>query len=530
MNVNDKPIQFYVNGNNANHQSIISTNFPLPQNAPQNNRNVRGMDVGVKRIDFGIVNHFQREFANSLLGEKNTANGFIDFIQPVDSAIDIAFFVQHLKNFDTEWHKRSLEYVENLSIKDQYMLRAYTRNGDEMINALIRKYNAFESDPKIMELVRRCIIQNSNNVIAVQIFEELGFDPERFIEIKGGNQQPAVVGAGLGHLIDYVAEAKIEDIKKHIAKLATEIKRIIGAAPPLTKKIKLFRGVKTDYTANNDINRSIDTQQCVLYGFQSMSYATSVAISFAGQYNEENLQHHHMIYSFTLHPGVPCIAMEGISHFPEECEILVDMNMACQYNYFFNEKIHLNSLNYQYYQLFTGVVAYPFNSFYIKNLIIAPLLRDRGARNNSSSFNANSNTQNTSRNNFIESPIFPINAESVHSSNLNAAMHEYGYNGYGGRILSTKTRKNLNLSRNLGKTIRNIKQKNIRVNKMNKVNNANKRNNVEAVMKRIEAIEAKETDYRKVRDPGLGFIIVKDEKVPAASKKLLAQMKSDLEL
>jgi hypothetical protein len=37
---------------------------------------------------------------------------------------------------------------------------------------------------------------------------------------------------------------------------------------------------------------------------------------------------------------------------------------------------------------------------------------------------------------------------------------------------------------------------------------------IQATMKNIERYEAKNTNYLAVRDPGLGFIIVKDAKVP----------------
>jgi hypothetical protein len=52
--------------------------------------------------------------------------------------------------------------------------------------------------------------------------------------------------------------------------------------------------------------------------------------------------------------------------------------------------------------------------------------------------------------------------------------------------------------------------------------------NIEIVQKKIKELEAAETDSSKVRDSGFGFIIVKDVKVSAASKKLLNEMKKSV--
>ena len=120
---------------NNNLNSIISTNIPLPENASQNNRNARGMDVGVKRINYDVIRAFQDSFTESLLKSKELQlNEFMDFIAPVDAALDKSFLIQHLKNFDKEWFRNSINYVHTLPNKDKFMLRAYTRNGDKLIN------------------------------------------------------------------------------------------------------------------------------------------------------------------------------------------------------------------------------------------------------------------------------------------------------------------------------------------------------------------------------------------------------------
>ena len=79
-----------------------------------------------------------------------------------------------------------------------------------------------------------------NNVLAVQIFEEMGFNPEQFIETVGTTDATTIGSAGLSHLINYVQQIDINKIKILIAKLAVEIKRIMVILKILVQKIIVF--------------------------------------------------------------------------------------------------------------------------------------------------------------------------------------------------------------------------------------------------------------------------------------------------
>jgi hypothetical protein len=486
----------------ANQGSVVSTNIPLPENAPQYNRNAHGMDIGVKRIDYDVLNKYQTSFASSVV--KTVHSEFMDFIEPVGNSLDNIFLIQHLKNFDPEWHERSLDYVKNLPMTDKYMLHAYTRHGDKLINTLTRTPDEFETDEECVDLVKSCIKFNTNNVIAVQIFQELGMNPEQFLEIEWRRPGiPYVNAVGLGHLIAYAKTLAIEKVKQHLLTLAQEIKRIINAAPQLTKPIRLFRGIQYDYIATDNASAG---NKLDLIGFQSMSSSIASALGFAGQYNDNNLQKHSMIYCFTLHPGTPCIAMKGVSHFPHEDEVLVNMDLQCRFEPEFAEKIFLNPAIYDFHQMAMPDAPHPKNSLYIKNIVIAPLLINRGARvNNIVNIPAN----NFNVENFQSNVGSQYNNQSVTSSNINAAFHQMGF-GRGGRL---NVRENLKMTRsnrmrnNQAKTRKRLNfAKQAGPNKMNK--NVSKQE-IKEVMNRIKAVEAEETDYRKVRDPGFGFVIVK---------------------
>jgi hypothetical protein len=475
----------------ANQGSVVSTDIPLPENAPQNNRNTRGMDAGVKRIDYATINKYQTEFASSLL-KSRTGNEFMDFIEPIDSALDNIFLIQHLKHFDPEWHQQSLNYVNGLSKKDKFMLRAYTRNGDKLINTLIRTPDEFDADPDCIKYVNESIRQNKNNVIAMQILSELGINSERYIDFdkidKYGRFIPKLNAEAYNVLIPTCSNITINKIKEHLLTLAGEIKRIINGAPPLTKHIRLFRGIQYDYVnnENSSTNMLFDLQ-----GFQSMSLSIASALSFSGEYNENNLQTHSMIYSFIVHPGTQCIAMSGISHFPEEEEILVNMDLQCSFIPEFSEKLFLNLPTYHYSQLCHLIQSYPTKSLYVKDLVIAPQLVNRGARANNMS-NSSSNASMRELNTGSQS-----NRESITSSNLNAAFYQMGY-GRGGR-LNLNTLRSKRLLNNQAKT---------RKRSVNKMNQGPSKKEITNLMDKIKTIEAKENDYAKVRDPGFGFIIV----------------------
>lgn len=528
-------IHFDPSTNSNSESNTSSINIPLAANASIFNRKARGMDKNVIRIRPTILNAYQAKFADSLVRQKDLKTGFMDFISPVDNAIDMVYIAQHAKNFDPEWLQQSLLYVANLPIRDRFMLRAYTRNGDKLINTLIRNPAEFENDFRAMELVKRCIINNANNVIAVQIFEDNGIDVGSTIQILGRKGHPGINGDGLQYLIENTSTLTIDKIKEYIIQLAYEIKRIIGNAPHLTKKIRLFRGISEDYVKKSENSSS---NECVLQGFQSMSYSLTSALGFSSEYNENNMQTHHMLYSVLVHPGVPCIAVETLSHFPEEAEVILDMNLACSFDSQFYEKVQLTPSMYNFAEIANGFTAYPTDSVYVKHLRIAPLLFGRNARANN--MNSLSNVNNSRENlaSHVSNALTNLSSatnEPMSNSQINVAMHQYGFNGYGGCHRGGRATliANLNRSRNFGKTLKrnNLRKNKPRVNtaknnRMIGVNrNKNTSKNVRTLMKEIEAIEAAENDYTKVRDRGLGFVIVKGAKVPEASRKLLEEMK-----
>jgi hypothetical protein len=472
----------YVVPQAENQGSVVSTNIPLPENAPQNNRNARGMDIGVKRINHGTIHEYQNAFASSIF--KKASGEFMDFIEPTASALDKIFLIQHLKNFDPEWHEQSLEYVRNLSLKDKYILRAYTKHGDVLINKLIREPDDFDTYPKCIEYIQKYIINNGNNVIAMQIFEELGLNADNYLKLSGRKFKYALLtDEGIDKLIQYSATINLQQldkIKEHLLKLAQEIKRIINSAPRITKHIRLFRGIYYDYVHNENENVGNVFE---LRGFQSMSSSIASALNFSGQYNENNAQRHPMLYSFTLHPGTPCIAMKEISHFFEEDEVLVNMDLNCDFNNEFSEKIHLFLANYHFSQIFNNFLTYPTSSVYIKELVIAPHLINRGARGNNGNSNRVSNASFESNARSQESNV------TMKSENLNVAFHQLGYNGHGGFTNQStklkKTRSNRVFNNQAITRKRNNFKGQIVLKKMNE--NASKQKEIKAVIERMKA-------------------------------------------
>jgi hypothetical protein len=261
-----------------------------------------------------------------------------------------------------------------------------------------------------------------------------------------------------------------------------------------------------------------------------MSYSIDIALSFSGQYNpDDNMANirHFMVYTFDVGADIPCIAMEGISHFPQEKEVLVDMNLYGNFLNYFIEKMHLHRGNYQFNELIP--FTYPHTSIYTKifQLLYIPYAINASQLNTAFiSRNARHSITSNNYNNQSE--------PSLTGSEINAALNAQEYGHYGGRLALQNTVTNLrnNATRRLNNNKRRfnkIEQRTTMKNVRTKVNNkAKQTNNRKMNYSTYLNIQKKEDamDYRKVRDPGLGFIIVKDKKVPKevinAFKKLNA--------
>jgi hypothetical protein len=473
-------------------------NFAFSTNQyPLMRRNNIEFDENVQRIDDMKLHKYKLEFAESLVDRNYIKPDFFTPLKECENALKNVFLMQSERDFDFDWYNASVNYTLGLSNSDKYILRGYTRNGDELINALIRYPNNYLSDK--MDIIRRKIYNNENNIIAVQLFKKHGLNPDNYIQ-----DNLLISQQGFILLQGYVSTLTHQELIGHIYELINDMRRIIEAAPKPIKVIRVYRGVKEDYIKDNDVEYNL------LSGFQSASYSIDVALGFSGQYNiNDNITNnrHLMIYTLDVGTDIPCIAMEGISHFPQEKEILIDMNLYGNFMNYFLEKTHLHRGNLQFNELVPR--AYPHTSIYNKIIQLMyipyasmPSVLNRGfisrnARHSISSANTASE---------------PSITESV----INAALNEYEYNHYGGR-LAIENAPRVNINRSITRKINNRRKLNkIEIHRTLK-NNGTKQNNKRKMnYSEYLNIQKKESsqDYRKVRDPGIGFIIVKDKKVP----------------
>jgi hypothetical protein len=347
-------------------------------------------------------------------------------------------------------------------------------------------------------LILSKIYKNENNVIAVQLFKKYRLNPDEYI-----NNDLTISPNGFILLNEYVKDLDIDDFVKNMYELITEISRIIDASPKPTNRFRVYRGVKNDYISETDDNHGL------LSGFQSMSYSIKIALGFSGSYS--NLEMRPMLYTFDIGPDTPCIAMEGISYFPQEKEILVNMNLYGNILNYFLEKIHLNRDNYTFNTLI--VSPHPFTSIYNKIIQLLPMVYENNNINNafisrktrySITSNNNSNTNRSRRS----------NTTNLNNA-INAALNSWQY---GGRLAITnnslrntrKIRNNRLKKIEPNKTMKNINTKQANKAKMN-VDLKKEYNNYLQLQKKESTM-----NYTEIRDPGLGFIIVKDKKVPKA--------------
>lgn len=252
---------------------------------------------------------YQEEFLNQLIKrEKHPFSGFFVVNSSIQHLLNRAFLYNSFAKFDIEWYNNSLAYLNQLPNIDKFRMYAYTYNGDELVNALIRNPANFDNNSRIQEIINNKILSGENNVIAAELFNKHNIDWDTYIDKMG---RLTIDGAVKAH--NLVKDLTSSEIKEYIVLLGNELKRIVKNAPKTTKIIPLFRGVRDDYLTAETTADIFSTS-----GFQSSTYAIESAISFTSAKK--------IIYMFIVQSNVPCLLMGNISKFAHEHEVLIDMD------------------------------------------------------------------------------------------------------------------------------------------------------------------------------------------------------------
>jgi hypothetical protein len=227
-------------------------------------------------------------------------------------------------DFDNDWLEASNHYVATLPVHDKYILRSYTRNGDEIVNSVLRENAVTLKSGSLLQkmfLEARC-------PFAISLFREYDtIDPTDFLD---DGKRLSATGQDKLYSLYMQHMTTNEILKSYVLKYANELRRIIRAAPTVPRELLTFRAVRDDYLT--------DTVNIVtMKGFTSTSYSPESVAHFASGNSFKN------VYEFVLAPGSHAISMSGISEFANEYEILLDFD-CCVYTMPKQEKFMLHDL------------------------------------------------------------------------------------------------------------------------------------------------------------------------------------------
>ncbi len=272
-----------------------------------------------------ISGHSRRMILNDLVRAKQYYDddlGFYvyDIHHAILTNIRKGYIFEEKDLFDEDWYQECEDYIDNLSKREKYIIKTYTRHGDVIVNALLRNPAEFPNNKRVQDLIFHIMPDSGALLYAMQLIDifspgnEDSFFSYYTTEIQNdedNNKFKELTNYELDYLGDTDLNndaAVIEKFTPLIYKYIDELRAIIKNAPPLTYPIQVLRASDTDY-----LNTPYATQ--TVKGFLSTSFSTHVI---------EKFNYNRYIYEITLHPGTPCLSIKSVSRFYEEFEVLVD--------------------------------------------------------------------------------------------------------------------------------------------------------------------------------------------------------------
>jgi hypothetical protein len=198
-----------------------------------------------------------------------------------------------------EWFDEQIAFLRGLTSKERDLLRSYTRNGDEVVNIILRNPpNAVKELMKIVEKLKSPTTQLSITAIDAQGYRVM---TEGLVETTKRTNLFDVE-------LDTITEKNVVAVA---TRYAAAFKALMKRVPPVKTPFRVFRGVAPD---------DDDIMVYPLRGFSSTSYdpfTASIDIF-------TNSTSKCCVMEITLQKDVRALWIEPISHFEYEREILID--------------------------------------------------------------------------------------------------------------------------------------------------------------------------------------------------------------
>lgn len=271
----------------------------------------------VPRINEPMVQHmlFKSVFKYYQFYDHDEGFFSYDIREPYTRNIRMHYLLQEDSQFSEEWYTACDDYIEGLSLRDLYILRRYTRHGDEIVNALLRQPDTFAKKERVQTLFFKSMPNESQMLYAMQLIDiyapgEYG----NYVTAEGDlksveyREIQEMEREHVGDMEGLEMSVILERVRPLIEEYIHDLRAILRRAPPLPGPLQVFRASGTDY-----LNNPYDS--AVIHGFVSTSLDSCIG---------EIFHQNNYVYQLILQPGVPCLSIKKASKYPAEFEVLID--------------------------------------------------------------------------------------------------------------------------------------------------------------------------------------------------------------
>jgi hypothetical protein len=209
------------------------------------------------------------------------------------------------------WIQAQSAYFFGLTIREQYVVQAYTYHGDTILNAYLRNNFDFSKDIdlspfyfQVQDLLKSGIFNLGPFFRPGLSFREFSkYYPILLENLKSSHTMPyfSQLCKSLFNTFFY---------SRILNGYNQELNKIIQESPPVENKLDVFRGTHDDHWLKFDSNREFTTKDY---------WSTSICLNIANQFANKDC----CVHKITLLPGCKCLLIMYASKFPNESEILL---------------------------------------------------------------------------------------------------------------------------------------------------------------------------------------------------------------
>lgn len=219
---------------------------------------------------------------------KSLPFGKINKLLPIYKTVQEQYIFSDANYIDYEWIESQIQYINTLDDRKKHIIRAYTIYGDRFVNQYLRNTLTQRMINALLHSARR----NKEDPFLYQHQDYLQ-----------QNNNSGIYS---------------NNIKLYITQFINELETIIRESPPITKPIKVFRGVKP-YVQLDTLHEGD------IINYNNFT-STSIYLPSALQFIENNC----CMFEIILQPGTQCLFTAYISRRRGEYEITLNIGTQLQ--------------------------------------------------------------------------------------------------------------------------------------------------------------------------------------------------------